>query len=293
MNIAYFLQLTVSGLSVGMIYALIGLGLMLTIRASGLTNFAQGNTLAMGAFVAYEIIVKLKVESSILQIVIGLLFFICFGCIFCCVCFFPFRNSKWGQTMLISTMGMGTIISELCSILISRQNRRLDPIVDGSLKLGNFVLDYQYIFVLVIATLLVIGVYLLFDKLYCGRILSAAAQNKYAANILGINTTFTTLLTFCINAVIVCFAGWIISPIYMVRSTLSTFQSKAYAGIVVGGYGNLVGSVLGGIIIGLIESYATIFTTSYRDAVVYLFLIIVLIFKPNGLFKGVGYQEKA
>ena len=293
MSLSYFIQLTVCGLSLGMVYALVGLGLMLIIRASGLRNFAQGNILAMGAFLSYELMYKLNISNKFLVIIIALCFFIAFSLLFCALCVFPFTNSKWPQTMLIATMGMGTIITEACGILVTRQNRMMPAWIPGSLTIGDLVLDYQYIIVFVIAALLILGVYLLFDKLYIGKILSAAAQNRYAAELLGINTTLTVLLTFIVNTIVVGIAGWSIAPIYLVRPTLSAFQAKAFAGIVIGGWGNLKGSVLGGIIIGMIESYSSILTLAYRDAIVYLFLIIVLIIKPTGLFKGVTYQDKA
>jgi len=293
MSFSYFMQLTICGLSCGMIYALVGLGLMLIIRASGLRNFAQGNILAMGAFLSYELMVKLNISNKILVYVIALCVLVGFSLLFCAICVFPFTNSKWPQTMLIATMGMGTVISEACGILVTRQNRVIDALIPGYLQIGEFSIDYQYLVVFVIAAVLIVGVYLLFDKLYIGKILSAAAQNRYAAELLGINTTLTVLLTFIVNSIIVGFAGWSIAPIYLVRPTLSAFQAKAFAGIVIGGWGNLKGSVLGGIIIGMIESYSSIFTIAYRDVVVYLFLIIVLIIKPTGLFKGVIYQDKA
>lgn len=293
MSLSYFFQLTMAGLSVGMVYALVGMGLMLLIRAAGLMNFAQGNLLAMGAYVGFVLMNRVNISSGILQVLIGFFFFVMVGCLFCAICFFPFKHTKWPQAMLICTIGAGTVINQLCLMLVSTQNLKMQPIIKGSLKIGSFVLQYQYLVVLVVSSLLIGGVYLLFDKLYCGRVMSAAAQNKYAADLIGIPTNLTTMITFAIVVVIVGFSGWLIAPIFMVRSTLSNFQMKAFAGMVIGGWGNLKGAVVGGIIIGLVESYSVAITVAYRDVIVFGFLLVMLLVRPTGLFKGVGWREKA
>lgn len=289
----YFLQLTMIGLAVGLIYALVGMGLMLLIRAAGLMNFAQGNILAMGAYVGFTLMERMNLSSGVLQILLALMFFLLFGIVFFAVCFLPFQNAKWPQAMLICTFGVGTIITELCTMFVTAANVTMKPIIKGSLQIGGFVLKYQYLFIMAAAILFILGVYLLFDKLYAGKVMSAAAQNRYAANLIGIPTTLTTMVTFCIICVMVGFSGWLIAPIYMVRSTLSYFQSKAFAGMVIGGWGNLKGAIVGGLIVGLVESYATYFTIAYTDVFVYGFLLIMLAIRPTGLFQGVGYKEKA
>jgi branched-chain amino acid transport system permease protein len=282
-----------SGLVVGLVYALIAMGLMLLIRAAGVMNFAQGNMLAMGAYVGFVLMYRAGISSPLLQIFAGAAFFVVFGIVFCGVCFLPFKGSKWPQAMMVSTVGAGTVISQLCILLVSRLNEKMDPIIPGSMKIGGFVFQYQYFIVLIAAALMIAGVYLLFEKLYIGRIMSAAAQNKYAAVLIGIPATLTTVITFCIVSLMVGFAGWLIAPIYFVRVTLSTFQAKAFAAIVVGGYGSLKGSVVGGIVIGLIEAYSTYFSSIYRDVIVFCFLILVLVVRPQGFFQGVGWTEKA
>jgi branched-chain amino acid transport system permease protein len=233
------------------------------------------------------------ISSPLLQILAGAALFVVFGALVCGVCCLPFKSSKWPQAMMVSTVGAGTVISQLCILLVSRLNEKMDPIIPGSMTIGGFVFQYQYFVVLIAAILMIVGVYLLFEKLYIGRIMSAAAQNKYAAVLIGIPATLTTVITFCIVSIMVGFAGWLIAPIYFVRVTLSTFQAKAFAAIVVGGYGSLKGSVVGGIIIGLIEAYSTYFSSIYRDVIVFGFLILVLVVRPQGFFQGIGWTEKA
>ena len=87
--------------------------------------------------------------------------------------------------------------------------------------------------------------------------------------------------------------GYLISPIYFVTTSISAFQSRAFAGIIIGGFGNIKGAIIGSIIVGLIDSYSTYGTTVYKDVIIFAILIIVLIVKPSGLFKGTSYSEKA
>ena len=290
---AMFLQQTLTGLSVGLVYAAVAMGLMLLLRASGIMNFAQGNLLAMGAYVGYAFIEKLHFTSEVLAIFLGILLFIFVGCIFCGVCFLPFKRAKWPQAMIICTLGAGTVINELCLLLVTTETKALRPIVDGSLSIGGVVIQYQYFFIFGVMILMMLGLYFLFDKMYCGRIMSAASQNKYAADLLGIPTNLTTMVTFCLIVCMVGVSGWLLAPVYYVSSSLTTFQARAFASVVIGGYGKLKGAIIGGIIVGLIEAYSTYFTTTYKDVIVFGCLLLMLAFRPTGIVKTESKREKA
>ena len=288
-----FIQQTITGVSVGLAYAMVAMGLILLLRAAGVMNLAQGNMLAMGAYMAFLFLEKLKVSSYLLSILGAIAIFILVGIIFCSVCFFPFKRTKWPQAMMICTVGAGTIISECCLHYVTTEVRAVRPIVDGVLRIGDIIIPYQYIFIFAIMLVMMIGLYLLFDKMYCGRVMSAAAQNKYAADLLGIPTNLTTMLTFCIVVIMVGIAGWLLAPIYRVSSGLSIFQTRAFASLIIGGFGSLPGAVLGGVIVGLLESYSTYVTTIYKDVIVFGFLLVMLTFRPQGILGSKTKADKA
>ena len=288
-----FIQQTITGVSVGLAYAMVAMGLILLLRAAGVMNLAQGNMLAMGAYMAFLFLEKLKVSSYLLSILGAIAIFILVGIIFCSVCFFPFKRTKWPQAMMICTVGAGTIISECCLHYVTTEVRAVRPIVDGVLRIGDIIIPYQYIFIFAIMLVMMIGLYLLFDKMYCGRVMSAAAQNKYAADLLGIPTNLTTMLTFCIVVIMVGIAGWLLAPIYRVSSGLSIFQTRAFASLIIGGFGSLPGAVLGGVIVGLLESYSTYVTTTYKDVIVFGFLLVMLTFRPQGILGSKTKADKA
>ena len=288
-----FIQQTITGISVGLAYAMVAMGLILLLRAAGVMNLAQGNMLAMGAYMAFLFLEKLKVSSYMLSILGAIAIFILVGIIFCSICFFHFKRTKWPQAMMICTVGAGTIISECCLHYVTTEVRAVRPIVDGVLRIGQIIIPYQYVFIFAIMLVMMIGLYLLFDKMYCGRVMSAAAQNKYAADLLGIPTNLTTMLTFCIVVIMVGIAGWLLAPIYRVSSGLSIFQTRAFAALIIGGFGSLPGAVLGGVVVGLLESYSTYVTTTYKDVIVFGFLLVMLTFRPQGILGSKTKADKA
>ena len=291
---SYFLQLTMSGLSIGIVYALIGLSLILMLRAADVMNFAQGSFLVLGAYTCYFLINKTPISSGFLRVLIAIVFFALVGCVFYLTCIRSFNKARAGVSGMVATIGANTIIVELCLMFGTRETKSVPPIIKGAVRVGSFMLQYQYIFVFVVCLVMLIGVMLIFDKLYSGRIMSAAAQNKYAADLLGIPTLLTTMLTFALCVVMSGVAGWLIAPVYLITTSIQNFQIKAFAGIIIGGFGSLEGAVLGGILVGLIEAYSTYITTSYKDVVIYAVLLLMLVIRPQGLLKSrVGLTNRA
>jgi len=287
-----FLSLTGSGLAMGMIYAMLSVGLLLLIRSVGVTNYAQGDLLALGAFTAYYFM-DMKALGTLPSLVLMFIMFAMFGLIFMFTCYYPLRKTTWKQAIMVCTIGAGMVIQEVCMLVCGSMVKPMDAIIPGSLTIGSFVLQYQYIVVFVLSILVMVGVYLLFDKVYAGRAMLAAAQNSYAANLIGIPAILTTLATYIIVMMIAGFAGYLVAPIFLVRTTLNTLQNKAFAAMVLGGFGSVPGAVLGSLIIGLLESYSTYVTTVYKDVFVFGIMLLTLLIRPQGIFGAIQTQEKA
>jgi branched-chain amino acid transport system permease protein len=282
-ELGVFLNLTASGLTMGMIYAMLGVGLILLLRAVGVLNFAQGDFLAIGAYVGWWLAVELKLKLGFVILFLIIIAAAC-GALFMYTCYWPLRKSKWPQAMLICTIGASTIITELLPILFGTATKTVAPNIEGQITIGSFSLQYQYILVFVFCLLALLFIYILFEKTYAGKVMSAAAQQKYAAELIGIPTAMTTLVTYILVLVIACFSGYLLSPIYMVTTRLKNFQSKAFIGIVLGGTGSIKGCIVGSLIMGLIEAYSTYVTTLYQNVIVFGVLLLVLMIKPNGIF---------
>lgn len=278
-----FFSLGASGITMGVVYAMLAVGIILLTRSTGIANLAQGDLLALGAYTSYFLIMRLDL-SGLPMILSMIILFVLFGAIFFFTCYYPMRNHKWRLTILICTVGAGMVIQELSMLVCGSQIRIMAPIIRGSLRIGTFRLQYQYIVIFTVSVLVLLGTYLLFDKMYVGRAIQAAAQNKYAANLIGIPPILTTLAVYIIVMVIAGIAGYLVAPIFIVRPTLNQLQTKAFAGMVLGGVGSVKGAVIGCLLIGFIESYSTYITTVYKDVFVFGILLLTLAIRPTGIF---------
>ena len=293
-----FLSLTVNGLAMGAVYALIAMGLVLLARAVGILNFAQGDLLVLGAFIACALIVD--VELPLWAFVpISLVIYTIIGIIFMFTCYWPLRNNSFVQAVIVATIGASTIIRELCIKFWGSIALKMPAILMNETGKASLVVEIlgvkvqaQFLLTIVVAAVMIGLVFTLFEKLYAGRMMQAAAQDKYAAELIGIPTIITIMATYAIVTIIVSYGGYMIAPIYFVSTTLSTLQLRAFAGVVIGGFGNVKGAIIGSILVGLIEAYSAVFVPTYKDAVVFIILIAVLAVRPQGFF-GDKIHDKA
>lgn len=284
-------QLFVNGIAMGMIYALMAMGLILLIRAIGVMNFAQGDLLMLGAFITWALTNQLKLPFYAM-VPAAMISFALFGIVFMFLVYWPLRNASYPTATVISTMGASMVIKELATLIWGSQPLTARSIIPGNIRIGDVRLQYQYLLTILVGGILIFLVFTLFEKLYAGRMMQAAAQDKYAAELLGIPTILTTAATYIIVVSLASIGGYMISPMFMVNVTLGSLQLRAFAGVVIGGFGNVKGAIIGSILIGLVESYSSMITTTYKDAVVFLILIIVLLVRPQGLF-GERIADKA
>ena len=298
-----FLELTINGIAMGMIYALMAMGLILLIRAIGVMNFAQGDLLMLGAFITYCIGSQLRLPFYA-AVPAAMICFAVVALAFMFAVYWPLRNASYPAALVISTMGASMVIREIATLIwgslplaapfiIPRRGVEIFGWkINRTVSFFGSKVQVQYLLTIVVGIILIAAVFTLFEKLYAGRIMQAAAQDKYAAQLLGIPTIYTTAATYIIVVALASIGGYMISPIFLVNNTLGTLQLRAFAGVILGGFGSITGAIFGSLIIGLVESYSSMFTTTYRDAVVFSVLILVLLFRPQGLF-GERIADKA
>lgn len=297
MTISLFVNLLLNGLAMGMVYAMLGIGLILLIRAVGILNFAQGDLLMLGAFITSSLILDFELPIYVM-IPLAFLMFILIGALFMFVVYWPLRKASYPAATIIATMGASIMLKESVTLIWGSVPRALPSIITdaegrtGILYLGTVPIQWQYILIVLVGILFIVGITLLFDKLYIGKLMQAACQDAYAANLLGIPSQLTILLTYIIVAVVAGFGGYMVAPIYMVRNTLGTLQLRAFAGVVIGGLGSISGALIGSLIVGVVEVFSTMYLSSYKDVTVFILLILFLIFRPQGIF-GERIGDKA
>jgi branched-chain amino acid transport system permease protein len=286
------LQVLFQGLALGSIYALVALGFVLIIRAANVVNFAQGDfamvgaylmVAALGAFLPYW----LAFIFAILAMGgIGLLFNYCV--------YYPLRHRSF-LPVLISTLGASIFLQNLILAIAGAQPRPLPKLLsfDGIQVAGVF-LDSQYLMILIITIFCVAFQYFFFEHTLLGKKLQATSQDKNMAQLVGIPVALMIAITFIYSAALGGLAGILVAPILFVSIGMgSTVALKAFAATIVGGFGDIKGAIVGGLFIGIVESFAAFYiSVPYKDAYAFLMLFAILIMRPQGFF-GEKVSEKA
>ena len=300
------LQVLFQGLALGSIYALVALGFVLIIRATNVVNFAQGDFAMLGGYAMVLFLVGMPGNPELgipgfelhfpywLAILLagGVMALIGIG--FNYGVYYPLRNRPF-LPVLISTLGASIFLQNTVLALFNPQPRPLDKLINiDGVTIGGVFLDSQYLVILVFTILAVAFQYFFFEHTLLGKKLQATSQDKDMARLLGIPVTWMIIITFVYSSVLGGLAGILVAPILFVSIGMgSTIALKAFAATIIGGFGDVAGAIVGGIIIGLIESFAAYYiSVPYKDAYAFLALFLVLLFRPQGIF-GERVSEKA
>lgn len=292
MQFDQFLQYLVSGITSGSIYALIALGFTLIYNSTQLINFAQGEFAMLGGLTAVSLysVLGLPLPVAILLAVIAVTII---GIVFERVAIRPIKNSST-ITLIIVTIGASLIFKNLAMIFWGRDPLTL-PAFTGDTPIGIFGASIvpQTLWVIGLLGLIVVVLQLFYKRSIVGKAMKACSINPTAAGLMGINTSGIIMLSFAMSAAFSALAGVLITPISMTSYSVGSFLGlKGFAAAVLGGLGNPLGAVLGGILLGILESLSVaVISSGYKDAVAFLILVLVLFVKPSGLI-GARTREK-
>jgi branched-chain amino acid transport system permease protein len=300
------MQVLFQGLALGSIYALVALGFVLIIRTTNVVNFAQGDFAMLGGYAMILFTVGMPGNPELhipgfethfpywVAIVLAAGVMAIIGVAFNYGVYYPLRNRSF-LPVLISTLGASIFLQNTVLALFNPQPRPLDKLfnIEG-VTIGGVFLDSQYLVILVFTILAVAFQYFFFEHTLIGKKLQATSQDKDMARLLGIPVTLMIIITFVYSAVLGGLAGMLVAPILFVSIGMgSTIALKAFAATIIGGFGDVAGAIVGGIIIGVIESFAAYYiSVPYKDAYAFLALFLVLLFRPQGIF-GEKVSEKA
>ena len=285
------LQFVFSGLTVGAVYALVALGFTLIYNASDVINFAQEEFVMLGGMVtvfAFAAGVPLPL-AALLAIAVAVVT----GLLLHRFAIEPARGAS-AVTLIIITIGASILIRGLAQIVFDRQFHSL-PAFSGEEPirvLGASILP-QSLWVLGGAAAIVAVLWLVMERTLLGKAVRATAANRLAARLVGIDTTLVLAFAFGISGAIGAMAGILITPITLTSVTVGTLLAlKGFAAAMLGGMGNPVGAVVGGLALGLLESLAAGFISStYKDAVAFLVILAVLFVLPQGLLGRRGVER--
>ncbi|MEY3899553.1 MAG: hypothetical protein RI962_708 [Pseudomonadota bacterium] len=292
MDLTNNLQVLFQGLALGSIYALVALGFVLIVRAANVVNFAQGDFAMVGAYLMVASLGALM--PYWLAFIIAILAMGLFGWIFNIAVYYPLRHRSF-LPVLISTLGASIFLQNLVLALVGAQPRPMPKLLNfDGISIAGVFLDSQYLAILVVTMVCVIFQYVLFEHTLLGKKLQATSQDKDMARLLGIPVALMITLTFIYSAALGGLAGILVAPILFVSIGMgSIIALKAFAATIVGGFGDIKGAIVGGLLIGIVESFAAFhISVPYKDAYAFLMLFIILIVRPQGLF-GEKISEKA
>jgi len=285
-----FIQLVVSGSAIGAIYALVAIGFTLLWQASRTVNFAQGDFLTVSAVFMYIMICMgvpfvWALGCTIVFAAIVLGFVIKKGLIE------PLYNQSH-RTIIVATIALSFLASNSIATFWSAQCKAF-PRVFGMtpIRVGSIALSRQNVWTIAIAIVLIVALNLFIQRTKPGKAMQAVAQNRDAARILGINISNVTTMVFVINAVLVAFAAMLIAPVYMMRYDMgAALGLKAFYAATIGGFNQIRGALLGGFLVGLIETFTSAYISNeYRELIVLVVLISVILIRKEGLL---GTEER-
>ncbi len=265
---------------------MVALGYTLAYGILGLINFAHGDVYMVGAFVAYFCISVLKL-NIIISLIISLVFSGILGAL---IEFTAFRSIRHGSrsSQLISAIGVSIILQNTVMLSMGSDTKSFPQIVNTTAyEFSNITISSTQILIMVVSVIFMIMLYFLIYRTRVGISMRSTAQDSAMSSLMGINVNRVISITFSVGAVFGAAAGVLVGIYYnsIVFNMGSSMGIKAFVAAVLGGIGNIPGAMLGGLVLGLAESLgATLISAKYKDAFSFIILILVLLFKPTGLF---------
>lgn len=283
-----FLQLLVGGIAVGCIYALIGLGYSLIYSASGLMSFVQGEIFMLGAYVAFTLYVGLGIPF-LLAVLIAIGFMFAFGMLLERSMISPLlRRGSQQIHIVLATIGLSIFLKNFAMILWGSDVKNFpSSFGENPIKMGPISISPQQIAIVVVTLACMVLLHLFMSRTKLGTSLRAAAQDPMAAGVVGINVPLTVGMAWALAAALSAVAGILLAPIYGVYPKMGAILStKGFAAAVLGGYGNMYGAIIGGLMFGVVETMAAGYlSSSFKDIISFGVLIVVLFVMPHGILK--------
>lgn len=278
------LQLLISGISQGCVYGLIALGFVLIYKATEMVNFAQGDIMMLGAYVAITFVsiwdwpFWWAVPATILVMAVV-------GIVLERLLLRPMIGEPHFAVLML-TIGLGFVLRALAGAIWGNEPRALPtPYVGDVVRIGESVIGYENIAIIAGTALLCALLYLFFRFSRVGIAMQAASQNQLAAFYVGIPVKRMYSLVWAMSAAIAGIAGVLTAPVSLVDPLIGFVGIKAFAAAIVGGFGSMPGAIVGGLLVGIVEQFAGLYLPpGFSDMSAYVLLLVMLLIRPQGLF---------
>jgi branched-chain amino acid transport system permease protein len=279
-------QLIVGGLAMGAVYALVALGFTLIWNAVGIVNFAQGDVVMLGAYFAVGWCVDTWHLPIGIDLLVMLAFMAVFGWAFATFVYRPVRNAPQ-LSAIVATLGLGMVLENVVVLIWGPEPMSsAGPFGNATVAMFGARIYAQYPLILVVLLLLMCAQEGMFRFTSIGRAMRATAQDAEAARLMGIKTQNITTLIFIYASVLAGIAGWLLAPVFYVSADMGVRVSlEAFAACILGGFGSIPGALIGGLLLGVIESLGGFYISSeYIDVIAFGVLFVTLVVRPEGIF---------
>ena len=281
-----FLSYLISGLSLGSVYAIIALGYTMVYGIAKMLNFAHGDVIMVGGYVSYTAVNTMGVPGW-LSVIIAMAVCTVLGVVIEGLAYKPLRAAP-SLAVLITAIGVSYFLQNSALLIWGANVKSYPSLISGTLKLFDNRLSISYVSILTVFACIVImiGLTLFTSKTKMGKAMRACSEDKGAAQLMGINVNRTISVTFAIGSALAAIAGVLLCSSYptLVPTTGSMPGIKAFTAAVFGGIGSIPGAFLGGLLLGIIESFAKAYiSTQLANTIVFAVLIVVLLVRPAGL----------
>lgn len=282
--VGILIQLIVSGIAMGFIYALVGIEYTLIWNASGVLNFSHDKLITLGAYIFGGTYIIGLGMGYVPGIILSLITVALIGLVIARVIFIPLRNMTMIYTIMATVM-LGKIIIEFVRLFWGPVPFSVPGFLIGTVKVGGVVISIANIAIIVVAALCVGALQLFLYKTKPGKAMRCVAQNRNASQLMGIDVKYVMMITVAISMMICCLIGLLVSPLLNISTTMSNMIGlKGFAAGVIGGFGYLPGAIIGGLVIGIIENLASMVLPSvYKDIVAFVLLVAFLLIRPKGI----------
>ncbi|UOD34444.1 branched-chain amino acid ABC transporter permease [Deferribacteraceae bacterium V6Fe1] len=291
----FFLQLIVAGIVMGSIYAIVALGFTLIYKSTGVVNFAQGELLLVGAYICLHLTVEYRL-NFVASFIITILFMFFFG-------FFIekiFLRKMIGEpiiSIIMLTIGLSSVFKSVVQLIWGTNTKTFPQIFpEEPLIVGGISVSYVYIFSIISVSIFLALFTVFFKKSKVGIAMRAVASDQQAALSMGIDVKRIFALSWAIAAVVSSVGGILIGNINGINTSLSQFGLKVFPVVILGGLDSILGAIVGGLIIGILENLAggyidPLIGGGAKEVFPFIFMIIILMIKPYGLFGTVEVEK--
>ena len=292
--LALILQQSINGIYLGCLYVLVALGLTLIYGVMNQINFAHADFVTVGAFAAFFSATRLFTKwmgmsdgtGYVLSIFMALAAGALLGLLVNATVFAPLRNRSDELRPLIATIGVSVLLENAQLILFGPIPFQFDsPFAQNTIRFGKIFFSEQSVLVVIVAALAIGGLYTFMKFTFLGKALRAVSQDRETAGLMGINENFLIALTIVIASALAGMAGALLGPMIVLTPFAgASVIVKAFAIVIIGGFGNMEGTIIAGILVGIIEAFTVQYLGSgVIDLVVFVLLLIMLVVKPTGL----------